>query len=742
MKKTRKRILSIFLTLLLTIGCMPVTAWAGDTKDALAFAKDYMKNGATFTYGTGKAAETLDGTVTGQAAGSASYQWYTSSGGSLTQIKGASSAAYTPSTEKAGTTLYVLEVTTADSTLKSKEIKIVVKPVPEKLTITAEPKKTEYKAGENFDPAGMAVTAVYKKDSGLSPELLSSSDYTLSPKNNLTAAVTGVTITYMGITVTQPITVGEEQKKNDDTPPVLKELQITPPSRTEYQAGDSLDTTGLEVKAVYDKGEPKVLSSGEYGISPSDKLKESDKTVTITYQGITASFPIKVTSVVTLESIEVTTPPAKLTYTEGETFDPAGMEVFAHYSDSSQKAVGIGDLAISPNGPLTVSDTAVTLTYQEKTTQISIKVNPAPVTLDSIEVTTPPAKLTYTEGETFDPAGMEVTAYFSDTTHKVIDTKELAVSPDGSLKVSDTTITLTYKEKSAKLSIKVLPAASVTLERIEITAPPKKVTYTEGETFDIAGMEVFAHFSDGSKKAIDTKDLSVSPKGALKTSDTKITVTYKEKTAEQKIQVKAAVTLEKITITTPPDKTKYVEGESFAAKGIEVTATYSDSSKKSIDTKDLTITPDRALKTSDKKVTVTYQGKSADQKITVSEKTYKITVKDPANGTLSVSKTSAKEGDKITVTAKANKGYKLKNIMVNKKAIKGSTFTMPGEDVTVTATFVKTTSASKDSDNKTVTAAKTGDSAPIVFLFLLAVISACVILLLLRKKLFRTISRK
>ena len=175
---------------------------------------------------------------------------------------------------------------------------------------------------------------------------------------------------------------------------------------------------------------------------------------------------------------------------------------------------------------------------------------------------------------------------------------------------------------------------------------------------------------------------------------------------------------------------------------MEVTATYSDSSKKSIDTKDLTITPDRALKTSDKKVTVTYQGKSADQKITVSEKTYKITVKDPANGTLSVSKTSAKEGDKITVTAKANKGYKLKNIMVNKKAIKGSTFTMPGEDVTVTATFVKTTSASKDSDNKTVTAAKTGDSAPIVFLFLLAVISACVILLLLRKKLFRMISRK
>ena len=51
MKKTRKCILSIFLTLLLTAGSVPVTAWAKDAADVLAFAKDYMKNGATFTYG-------------------------------------------------------------------------------------------------------------------------------------------------------------------------------------------------------------------------------------------------------------------------------------------------------------------------------------------------------------------------------------------------------------------------------------------------------------------------------------------------------------------------------------------------------------------------------------------------------------------------------------------------------------------------------------------------------------------
>ena len=92
MKKTRKCILSIFLTLLLTAGSVPVTAWAKDAADVLAFAKDYMKNGATFTYGTGKTSEALDGTATAKDGSSVVYQWYTSSEGKLTPLKNASSA--------------------------------------------------------------------------------------------------------------------------------------------------------------------------------------------------------------------------------------------------------------------------------------------------------------------------------------------------------------------------------------------------------------------------------------------------------------------------------------------------------------------------------------------------------------------------------------------------------------------------------------------------------------------------
>lgn len=744
MKKTRKCILSIFLTLLLTAGSVPVTAWAKDAADVLAFAKDYMKNGATFTYGTGKTSEALDGTATAKDGSSVVYQWYTSSEGKLTPLKNASSAVYTPGTEKAGTTVYVVEAKLAaspETALKSKEIKVIVKSAPEKITVTSPPKKTEYKEGESFDPDGMAVTAVYKKDSQVPSEVLSGSDYTIAPKGKLTPADTEITISYLGLTAVQPITVVREQKPKEDPPPVLTELRLTPPDRTEYEEGDSLDTTGLTVTAVYDKGEPKVLSPGEYTISPTDNLKPSDTLVTVSYSQMTASFPIRVTPAVTLERIEVTRQPDKLSYTEGETFDPAGMEVSAFFTVGEPKIISHQELSMTPDRPFTASDTSVTITYQGKSASLSVTVQPA-VTLTGIEVTHQPDKLTYEEGELFDPSGMEVSAVFSNLTKKALDTKDVGYSPEVGLTPQDTKITLSYKGKTATLDIKVLPV--LTMESIQITAPPQKVNYTEGESFDPAGMEVFAVFSDNSRKALDTKDLTFTPDGALKTTDTKVIVSYKGKTAEQKIQVLAAVTLEKITITTPPDKTKYIEGETFSTKGMEVTAVFSDSSKLAIDNKDLSISPDRTLKTSDKMITVTYKGKTAEQKISVSEKTYKITVKDPSNGTVTVSKTTAKEGDKITVTAKANKGYKLKNILVNKKAIKGSSFTMPAEDVTVTATFVKTVSSSNSSDNKTKTlkAAKTGDTAPILMLSLMAAVSAGAAALLLRKRFFGMASKK
>ena len=83
----------------------------------------------------------------------------------------------------------------------------------------------------------------------------------------------------------------------------------------------------------------------------------------------------------TLSSIAVTTAPAKVTYTAGENFVPAGMVVTATYSDGSTEAVT--GYTFTPNGALTTDDTSITISYTEggvtKTATQAITVNAKPI---------------------------------------------------------------------------------------------------------------------------------------------------------------------------------------------------------------------------------------------------------------------------------------------------------------------------------------------------------------------------
>ena len=85
------------------------------------------------------------------------------------------------------------------------------------------------------------------------------------------------------------------------------------------------------------------------------------------------------------------------------------------------------------------------------------------------------------------------------------------------------------------------------LQRIDVTTQPTKTTYTEGETFDKAGMVVTAYYTDGTSKPV--ANYSTSPTGELSLSDTTITVTYTENGITQTDTVDITVETANITIT-------------------------------------------------------------------------------------------------------------------------------------------------------------------------------------------------
>ena len=142
--------------------------------------------------------------------------------------------------------------------------------------------------------------------------------------------------------------------------------------------------------------------------------------------------------------IAVTTQPTKTTYFIGEAFDPAGMVVTATFEDDTTENV-TEDCTFSPD-TMAEGTQSVTVTYQragvQKTTTVAVAVR----TLDHIAVTTAPTKTAYNYGETFNPAGMVVTAYYTDDTSRAV--TGYTYSPTGALAMNNTTITISYSEGS------------------------------------------------------------------------------------------------------------------------------------------------------------------------------------------------------------------------------------------------------------------------------------------------------
>lgn len=172
-------------------------------------------------------------------------------------------------------------------------------------------------------------------------------------------------------------------------------------------------------------------------------------TVTATLDGESVSEVVEVSGALLYEvdlmitsGIAVTAQPDKTTYFIGEEFDPEGMVVTATFADDTTADV-TEDCTFSPE-TMAAGTQSVTITYVRagvtKTATVAVAVR----TLDHIAVTTPPNKTAYKYGETFQPAGMVVTAYYTDETSRTV--TGYTYSPTGALATGNTTITVSYAE--------------------------------------------------------------------------------------------------------------------------------------------------------------------------------------------------------------------------------------------------------------------------------------------------------
>ena len=341
---------------------------------------------------------------------------------------------------------------------------------PVSLAVTTPPTKTVYEAGDSFDKTGMVVTVTYDDETtrevtnyNCSPVVLSKDD-------------TYVTISYREmmttVTTTQPVTV-----KN-----LLKKIQIiTPPTETAYEIGDTIDLTGMVVYAFYSDGSSHEISN--YTYSPHVVSSASDTEVTITYteDGITktAIQDITVGNTPNLVSIAVSVPPTKVIYKAGEYFDPSGMVVTATFDNGTTK--NVSGYTYSPTRTLQQDDSVITISYTKKGVTKTTTQNITVVYLTSIAITNPPTYTSYYDDEIFNTAGMEVTAYYSDSTSAVITT--YSVSPSGALPYGTTSVTISYSEGG--ITKTTTQDVTVSIRTYDYT---NSTVITSGGTYNLSGL--------------------------------------------------------------------------------------------------------------------------------------------------------------------------------------------------------------------------------------------------------------
>ncbi|MBN2605222.1 MAG: ABC transporter substrate-binding protein [Bacilli bacterium] len=117
---------------------------------------------------------------------------------------------------------------------------------------------------------------------------------------------------------------------------------VTQATETEYVLGDTLDLSGLEIKAIMSNGTEVVLTNEDFDITGFDSTQVGQKTITIIYGGEYVTFQVTVfdpEAEKELLYIEILSLPDQQQYLVDEEFDPTGLVVQAVYNTGEKEIV-------------------------------------------------------------------------------------------------------------------------------------------------------------------------------------------------------------------------------------------------------------------------------------------------------------------------------------------------------------------------------------------------------------------
>ena len=464
------------------------------------------------------------------------------------------------------------------------------------------PSKTSYKYGEALDLKGGKLDFTWKSGnmtntvltsdmvSGYSATKLGTqtvtvkynAKYTLSDGNTLTD------------TITKTFTVNVDNE--------AQSIEITPPSKTQYNYGSKLDLSGGKILVKYADGTTKNITmtadmitendGSTVNMSPDETNfvdNKYSKTLKISYKEDeatkTVNYPITIIN--DIKSITMHTTPTKTKYNVNDALDVTNGEIKIVRAIGNPEIKTITSNMVSGFNsskentalPLTVSYTENGIT---KTTTYNVSVEDQ-VTAIRINKT-PKTKYKYNEDLDVSTGQLEITKGSGTTTIPI--TSNMVTGYDKT-KLGDQELTVTYGGKTQKYTVNVKDYVT------GISINPNAITGTYNDEIeklindnDISYTVTYA--KAGAKSPVALTESMVTGYNKTSLTDQNLTVTYTDqdtnsytngKTFTTNLSVKLENEISKVTIT-KPTKTEYNHGDQIDLTGGKITLTYTDTTTK------------------------------------------------------------------------------------------------------------------------------------------------------------------
>ena len=391
---------------------------------------------------------------------------------------------------------------------------VVINPVElVSVAVKTMPNKTKYYVGDTFDQTGLTLTATY--NNGKTETI--TNGITCTGFSSAAAGSKTITASYGGKSTTFNVDI--------EAVKLVSIAVKTNPTKMSYYQGDALDSTGLTLTATYNNGKTETVTTG-FTCSALDSSTAGQKTITVTYQGLTTTFTVTVVAV-NLVSVAVKTMPNKTSYFTGESFDQTGLTLTATYNNGKTETISSG-ISCTGFSSATAGTKTITASYGGKSTTFTVEVKAiVPV---SISVKKAPNKTEYFVGDSYDGTGLVVNVVYNNGTNKDI-TTGFTTSGFSSATAGKNTVTVSYEGFTATFDVTI---KAVELTGIEIAKAPNKTTYNTGDKLDTTGLVLTLKYNNGTTGTTDT-GYTVSGYDTNTAGEQTITVTYQGFTATFKV---------------------------------------------------------------------------------------------------------------------------------------------------------------------------------------------------------------